>query len=89
MAQGKMSPQERKKMRNSSKKTPWHLRFAPGVILALAGILLALPSGEVQAQCEVQIPCYNNLEFGDATSRADCDRILKKCWRILKSDGKR
>ena len=39
------------KMRNSSKKTPWHLRFAPGVILALAGILLALPGGEIQVQC--------------------------------------
>ena len=61
-----------------TKKTPWHLRFAPGAILALAGILLALPGGKVQAQCEVQIPCYSNTEFGDATSRADCDRILQK-----------
>ena len=60
-----------------SKKTPWHLRFA-GAILAVAGILLALPGGEVQAQCEDQIPCYDNTEFGDATSKADCDRILQE-----------
>ena len=52
------------KMRNSSKKTPWHLRFAPGVILALAGILLALPGGEIQVQCaefdpnDCANPCY-------------------------------
>ena len=77
------------KMSNSSNKTPWHLRFggnwktaAAAVVVGIA--LLASPSEEVQAQCEVQIPCYDNAEFGDATSKADCDRILKEVLRRLR-----
>ena len=35
-------------MRNSSKKTPWRLRFA-GAILAVAGILIALSGREIQS----------------------------------------
>ena len=38
-----------KTMNNSSKKTPWRLRFA-GAILAVAGILLALSGREIQSQ---------------------------------------
>ena len=41
-----------KPMNNSSTKTPWHLRFALGAILALTitGILLTtIPTGQVEA----------------------------------------
>ena len=79
-------------MRNSSKKTPWHLRFgenwktaAAAVVVGIA--LLASPSEEVQAQCEVQILCYDNLEFGDATSKANCDRILQEGLDKIKDKG--
>ena len=80
------------KMRNSSKKTPWFLRFAgklktaaTAVIVGIA--LLALPGEEVQAQCENQVPCYDNTEFGDATSKADCDRILQKVLKKIKKQN--
>ncbi len=56
--------------------------------LLFAGLLLApLPSGKVQAQCKVQIPCYDNLEFGDATSKADCDRILQEVLKKIEDQG--
>ena len=86
-------------MSHASKKTPWYLRFAPGIILALAGILLALPSGKVQSQSNSPTnsagrPIYNNPEFGDAASREDCDRILKEVladienqWTQIKNDA--
>ncbi len=81
------------KMSNSSTKAPWHPRFggkmktaAAAVIVGIA--LLALPSEEVQAQCEVQIPCYDNLEFGDATSKADCDRILQEVLDKIEKQNK-
>lgn len=83
-------------------KTPWFLRFAVAkkpkemaatvglatiYRLLFAGILLALPGEGVQAQCEVQIPCYENTEFGDATNKADCDRILQEALEKIKKRG--
>ena len=72
----------------------WFLRFA-GDILAVAGILLALPGGEVQAQSaeydpnDCANPCYvlspfHNEEFDAANSRADCDRILQEVLKKIK-----
>lgn len=61
--------------------------------LLFAGLLLSpLPSGKVQAQCEDYTPCYANLEFEDANSRDDCDKILKdvladidRRWKKIKA----
>ena len=74
-------------------KATWSLRFAPGAILALAGILLALPSGKIQSQSNSPTnsagrPIYNNPEFYNAASREDCDRILKKVLDKIKETTK-
>ena len=56
-----------------------HLTKFKDGLLGIAGIAVAGMMTMAQAQCDEYTPCYENVEFGNAISRADCDRILQKC----------
>ncbi len=75
-------------MRNSSKKTPWHLRFAPGAILRKSGLIAVLAlTGLITALTPIQTQAGWKLVVDTITSWLIGKSLDAATTALLRANG--